>query len=132
MAKLTFKIKIKIYLKRLLYSQANYFKIHITIVLRIDMPKHKSSESKMQNWYIIWCIKSVFSKLALLLRVWQRNLFTKLERRVKQRNSPLKKKKKKNHCLKLKLKLNTHPKKQRSVSNTKLVFFTEFKGKQII
>ena len=30
-------------------------------------------------------IKSVFSKLALILRVWQRNFFTTLERRVKQK-----------------------------------------------
>ena len=55
--------------------------------------KHVSSESKMQNWYVVRRIKSVFSKLALLLRVWQRNFFTKLVRRVKQRNSPFKKNK---------------------------------------
>ena len=46
---------------------------------------------KIQNSYVVRCIKSVFSKLALLLRVWQRNFFTKLERRVKQRSSPFKK-----------------------------------------
>ena len=69
--------------------------IRITAVLHIDTLKHVSNESKMQNWYIVQCIKSVFSKLALLLRVCQRNIFTKLERRVKQRNSPFKKKIKK-------------------------------------
>ena len=53
--------------------------------------KARTSESKMQNWYVVRRIKSVFSKLALLPRVWQRIFFTKLERRVKQRNSPFKK-----------------------------------------
>ena len=43
-----------------------YAKRRITIVLRMNMPKHVSSKSKMQNWYVI---KSVFSKLAILLRV---------------------------------------------------------------
>ena len=43
---------------------------------------------KCANWYVVPRIKSVFLKLALLLRVWQRNFFTKLKRRVKQRNSP--------------------------------------------
>ena len=51
-----------------------------------------SNESKMQNWNVTWCIKLVFSKLALLQRVWQKkNFFTELERRVKQRNSLFKK-----------------------------------------
>ena len=44
-----------------------------------------------KNWYVVLRIKSVFSKLALLLRAWQSIFFTKLERRVKQRNSPFKK-----------------------------------------
>ena len=72
-------------------SQANYLKRRTTVVLRIDTPKHVSNESKMQNWYVFRRIKSVLPKLALLLRVWQRNFFSKLERRMKQRNSPFKK-----------------------------------------
>ena len=64
-------------------SQPNHSKRRITIVLRIDTPKHVSNESKMQNLYVVRRIKSVFSKLALLLRVWQRSLFT-----VQKKNSP--------------------------------------------
>ena len=45
----------------------------------------------MQNWCVVQHIKSVFSKFAPLLRVWQINFLTKLERRVIQRNSPFKK-----------------------------------------
>ena len=80
-------------------SDANYPKRRITVVIGIDTPKHVSNESKIQNSYVVRCIKSVFPKLDLLLRVWQRNFFTKLERRVKQRSSPFKK----IHSLKLKL-----------------------------
>ena len=50
-----------------------------------------SNASKKQNWYVVRRIKSVFPKLTLLLRVWEINFFAKLERRVKQRNSPFKK-----------------------------------------
>ena len=75
-----------------LVSQANYSIQHITFVLCINTLKHRSNESKMQNWYFVQLIKSLFSKLALPLRVWQRNFFTKLERRIKQRNWPFKKK----------------------------------------
>ena len=53
-------------------SEANYSKRRITVVIGIDTPKHVSNESKMQNSYVVRCIKSVFSKLALLLRVWQK------------------------------------------------------------
>ena len=67
-------------------SQANYSNRHITVILHIDTPKQVSSEAKMQNWSVIPHIKSVFSNLALLLRIWQRNFFSKLEKRVKQRN----------------------------------------------
>ena len=52
--------------------------------------------------YVVWHIKSVFPKLSLLLRVWQRHFFTELERRVKQRNSPFK-----NNFYHFKLKLYT-------------------------
>ena len=45
-----------------------------------------------QNCKIDKSFESVFSKLALLLRVWQRHFFTKSERKVKQRTSPFKKK----------------------------------------
>ena len=74
-------------------SQANYSKRCITVDLHINMLKHVSNELKIQNWYVTQCIKSVFSKLALLLRVWQRISFTKSERIVKQRNLPFRKKK---------------------------------------
>ena len=73
-------------------SQANYPKRRITVVLRINMSKHVSNESKMQNWYVVRRITSVFSQLALLLTVWQRHFFTKLKRRVKKRNSTFKRK----------------------------------------
>ena len=73
-------------------SQVNYLKRRIIPIPHIDTAKHVLNESKMQNWYIVQHIKSVFSKLAVLLRVWQRRFFTKLERRVKQRNSLFKKK----------------------------------------
>ena len=53
-------------------SDANYPKRRITVVIGIDTPKHVSNESKIQNSYVVRCIKSVFSKLALLLRVWQK------------------------------------------------------------
>ena len=101
-------------------SQANYSKRRITVVLRIDTLKHLSNESKMQNWYVVERIKSVFSKLALLLRVWQRNFFTKLKRRVKQRNSPFKEKIHNSSYTIFKFK--TCHREQRSVSNIKLVF----------
>ena len=65
-----------------LVSQANHSKRRITIVLRIDMPKHVSNESKMQNLYVVRRIKLVFSKLALLLRVWQRSLFTVQKKKI--------------------------------------------------
>ena len=48
--------------------------------------KQVSNESKMQNWYVVQRIKPVFS--------WEFGkefFFTKLARRIKQRNSPLKK-----------------------------------------
>ena len=82
----------------------------------------------MQNWYIVWRIKSVFSKLALPLGVWQRNVFTKLERRLKQRNSPFKKKnftvyKSSYFIFKFKIRHGEW----RSVSNFKLVLYV-FKG----
>ena len=82
----------------------------------------------MQNWYIVWRIKSVFSKLALLVRVWQRSFFTKLERRLKQRNSPFKKKNftvyKSSYFI---FKFKIRHREWRSVSNFKLVFYV-FKG----
>ena len=75
-------------------SQANYSNWCITVLLCIDMLKHTSNEWKMQNWYIHNSTYQItFSKLALLLRVWQRHFFTKLERRLKQRNSLFKKNK---------------------------------------
>ena len=80
------------------FSQGNYSKECITVVLCFYYAE--AHIELVKNWYVVPRIKSVFPKLALLLRVSQRNFFTKLERRVKQRNSPVK-----NffHCLKLKL-----------------------------
>ena len=68
-------------------TQTNYSKWHTTVVLCIDTAQHVSNESKMQNWNVTWCNKLFFSKLALLVGVWQKKKFTKLERRVKQRYS---------------------------------------------
>ena len=67
----------------------------ITVVLCIIRRSAYQGSQKCKIDYVVWRIKSVFSKLALLLRAWQWTFFTKLERRVKQRNSPFKKKKKK-------------------------------------
>ena len=47
-------------------SQVNHSKRRITVVLRIDTPKHVLNESKMQNWYVARRFKSLFSTLALL------------------------------------------------------------------
>ena len=80
-----------------------------------------SSESKMQNWYVVRRIKSVFPKLALLLRVWQRIFFTKFERRRKQRNSSFKKKNIKTQVIYIILKFKTHHEKWRGVRNVKPV-----------
>ena len=67
-------------------------------------------------------VKSVFSKLALPLRVWQRNFFTKLERRVKQRNSLFKKKFTVYNSSYIIFRFKTRHREQRSVSNVELIF----------
>ena len=111
-------------------SQAKYSKRRITVALRIDTPKHVSNESRMQNWYVVRYIKSLFSKLGLPLRVWQRKFFTRLERRVKKGTSLFKKKF--DH---LKLKLYHFKSKNiiesRGVSVMLNLGFYLFKGKQL-
>ena len=64
-------------------------KVSPSFYVLICQSMHVSNEPKIQNWYVVRHTKLVFSKLALLLRVWQSIFFTKLERRVKQRNPSL-------------------------------------------
>ena len=59
-----------------LLCQSDYSKQHIIVVLHIDMPKHISNESKMRNWYIIWHIKSFFSKLTLFSWEFGKEIFS--------------------------------------------------------
>ena len=59
-----------------------------------------SNESKMQNWNVTWCIKLVFSKLALLQRVWQKKNFSQNWREEWNKEIHCSKN---IHCLKLKL-----------------------------
>ena len=59
-----------------LLCQSDYSKQHTIVVLHIDMPKHVSNESKMQNWYIIRHIKSFFSKLTLFSWEFGKEIFS--------------------------------------------------------
>ena len=87
-----------------------------------------SNESEIQNRYINGCIKSVFPKLAHLLRVWQRNCFHKTGKKsgtkklsIPKKNSPF---------TPLHQFLNLKHIEQRSVNMLNLVFYI-FKGKQL-
>ena len=102
-------------------SQANYLKWCITIILCINMPKDISNESKMQNSCVIWCIKSVSSKLAHL--EFGKEIFSQNWKEEWNRNSPFKKKKftiyNSSYII---FKFKTGHREWRSVSNVKLVF----------
>ena len=85
----------------------------------------------MQNWYVVRRIKSVFPKLALLLRVWQRNFFHKIGKKSEINIFTVQKKKlplitQVTSFLNLK-----HVIESGGVSVMLILFFYVFKGKQL-
>ena len=51
-------------------------KVSPSFYVLICQSMHVSNEPKIQNWYVVRHTKLVFSKLALLLRVWQSIFFS--------------------------------------------------------